>query len=54
MRVVAKLGVEGGARNPRVPTTLLGQIYALYFAMVRPPQTLKYGLVSLPDSVVSC
>ena len=56
MRVAAKFGMEGGARNPRVPTIRMGQIYALYFVLGAAASDSKYAHCPLLTgfSIVLC
>ena len=47
--VAAKSGMEGGARNPRVPTIRMGQIYALYFVLGEAASDPKVCTLSTAD-----
>ena len=56
MGVAAKSGMEGGARNPRVPTRRMGQIYTLYFVLGKAASDPKYAHCPLLTgfSIVLC
>ena len=53
MGMAAKSGMEGGARNPRVPTIRMGLIYALYFVLEAASDP-KVRTLSTADWFLNC